>query len=568
MISSYKANEWMTSGYLVPNEIIEIKSLLNENGSSLKEAFYKDLEFGTGGLRGIIGIGTNRINRFTIRKATQGVSNQISKICGDKLKKAVVAYDTRNYSKEFALETALVFAANGFKTYLFADVTPTPILSFAVRFLKADVGVVITASHNPKEYNGYKVYNSLGGQITLELAHDFEQEIKRLNPFDDVKIISENESKNSGLLNYVDNLIYKAYYEKVLNFNERPGIGIDLSIVYTPIHGSGLKHVKNLIDSRGYKLKIVKEQSNFDGTFPTVKYPNPEEESALYLAVKLATKIDADIVLGTDPDADRVGVAVKHNGSYKYLTGNEIGVLLLNHIASKRKVNESDYVIKTIVTSDLGKEIARKNGASVIETLTGFKFIGEKIQELVDDNKNFLFGYEESYGFLKDSFVRDKDALMSSLLICDMASFYKKQNKTLIDVLDEIYKEFGYYSNILSTITFGGVDGIEKMNLIIKTLISRVEKINALNPYSFLRYYENYNTRLCVDLLNNNITSLKFPSANVIKFIFNDNSWIVVRPSGTEPKLKIYIQSISNSKEKSLSLIERLDIGIKKLLNN
>lgn len=568
MDSTNKAHKWITSDFLDSDEKEEIDKLIKLNDSSLDEAFYKNLEFGTGGLRGIMGVGSNRVNRFTIRKATQGISNYIIKSDVDKQKVAVIAYDTRNYSNKFALETARVFVANGIKVYLFSEVTPTPILSFAVRYLEADIGIVITASHNPKEYNGYKVYDRLGGQITLELANHYENEINNLDLFKDIKTVSEEQAVSSNLLYYIDQEVYNAYYCKVIESNKKTVNNSSLSIVYTSIHGSGIRHVKKLFDYRPYNLSVVDAQSSFDGDFPTVKYPNPEEKSALSIAVQMALDENADIVLGTDPDADRLGVAVKHENQYHYLTGNEIGVLLLNEIISNKEISNNDYVVKTIVTSDLGKNIALDKGASVIETLTGFKFIGEKIEELQKKGHNFLFGYEESHGYLKDSFVRDKDALMSSILISDIASKYKNQNKTLIDILDSIYEQYGYYSNNLSSIEYSGIDGMDKMNQVIKSISSKVEIINGLNPYSEIEYVEDYIAGTRLDLEKGMYYQIELPKSKVIKFIYKDNSWIVIRSSGTEPKLKLYFQAVSDSKEKSRILLDSIVNGMIEILEN
>lgn len=538
------------------------------NSTELQESFHKDLEFGTGGLRGIIGLGTNRINKFTIRKATQGIANFINQSVNNKFKSVVIAYDTRNYSREFALETALVFAANDVKVFLFSEVTPTPILSYGVRQLNADIGIVITASHNPKEYNGYKVYNNTGGQITLDMANKLEFEIGKVHIFDDVKTISKELAIAQGNLIIIPNDIYNSYYDRVLTNSFNHEKNLDLNIVYTPIHGSGLIPIKKLLEVKKYKLKIVEEQATFDGNFPTVKYPNSEEPTALALAVNLAIEVDADIVLGTDPDADRVGIAVKHQGEYQYLTGNEIGILLLNEILKTKNITSNDFIIKTIVTSDLGKVIALKKGASVVETLTGFKFIGEQINELESRGQRFLFGYEESYGYLKDTFVRDKDAVMSSILICDIAAIYKKQSKTLIDVLNSIYREYGYYFSALETISFTGVNGMKKMSEIIHSVKYKRNAINDLNIFSKLQYIEDYNTSEKHDIISDTYYKLVLPKSNVIKFIYDDSSWIVIRPSGTEPKLKIYYQAVSKIKEDAELLLDKLKSGIKKLLSN
>ena len=463
-------DQWYQSGLLTSDEMQTMDALKTSNNGLMEAQFYKNLEFGTGGLRGIIGLGTNRINRFTVRRATQGIANYLNADNMNQEKKVVIAYDTRHYSKDFALETALVFAANGIKVYLFSEETPTPILSFGVRYLNADVGVVITASHNPKNYNGYKVYNNLGGQVTLDMATSLQKEINALDVFKDVKTIDFKSAIFNGQLEYIDQLIFDAYDKLLLEHSFKKPEHSNLKVIYTPIHGSGLNPVVRLLKKKGYAFDLVDAQSTMDGDFPTVIYPNPEEKEALKLAVKLALKKDADIVLGTDPDADRVGVVVKHQGSMHYLNGNEIGVLLLDFILNNRENSKNDYIVKTIVTSDLGDVIAKAKGVGVVNTLTGFKFIGEQIEKLTLHNKNFIFGFEESYGYLKDTFVRDKDAVMSSIMIADMAAYYKSKELTLVDVLNQIYETYGYYMNALDTLVFDGVEGISLMTSKLKSI--------------------------------------------------------------------------------------------------
>jgi len=558
---------WMESNSLSKEEKEQLQ-LISDDYKEIEDRFYKSLEFGTGGLRGLIGLGTNRINKFVVRKATQGISNVLNRFGKDRELSAVIAYDTRNYSKDFASEAAMVLAANGIKAYLFSKVTPTPILSFAVRKLNADIGIVITASHNPKEYNGYKVYNFDGGQITLELAEIIGKEIESLDVFKDVDVLNQINSDFNRNIIYIDSNIYDAYKHEIYNHGFLKTDKKSLNVVYTPIHGSGYHPVKEILTNKGYQLSIVEEQATFDGNFPTVKYPNPEDSSALFLAVNLAKEINADIVLGTDPDADRVGVAVKHKNELHYLTGNEIGVLLLNHIIeNKEKVNKNDYVVKTIVTSDLGAKIALLHGASVIETLTGFKFIGEKIKELELQGKTFLFGYEESYGYLKDTYVRDKDAVMSAALICDMAEIYKRKNMTLIDALDLIYKKYGFYINSLDTFTFKGVDGMDKMNNIITHLKCNFNTFEIINGVSRLKYIEDYSNGARVNLNTRLKTIINLPKSNVLKLIYDDESWFVIRPSGTEPKLKVYYQAVANSRDLANSFLDSLKIEIQKIID-
>lgn len=568
MTSMDSFNQWYQSGLLTDNEMETMDDLKATRNNLIEEHFYKNLEFGTGGLRGIIGLGTNRINRFTVRRATQGIANYLNANILNKEIKAVIAYDTRHYSKDFALETALVFAANGIKVYLFSEETPTPILSFGVRYLNADVGVVITASHNPKNYNGYKVYNNLGGQVTLDMATSLQKEINALDVFKDVKTIDFESAIFNGQLEYIDQLIFDAYDKLLLEHSFKKPEHSNLKVIYTPIHGSGLNPVVRLLKKKGYAFDLVDAQSTMDGDFPTVIYPNPEEKEALKLAVELAEKKDADIVLGTDPDADRVGVVVKHQGTMHYLNGNEIGVLLLNFILSNRTNSDNDFIVKTIVTSDLGDVIAKDKGVGVINTLTGFKFIGEQIEKLLLNNENFIFGFEESYGYLKDTYVRDKDAVMSSIMITDMTAHYKSNNLTLVDVLELIYAKHGYYMNALDTLVFEGKEGISIMKHKLSTLKTQSKLISSIHPHAKLITIEDYTTSQRLDVIKDEYGKIMLPVSDVVKFIYSDGSWVVMRPSGTEPKLKIYYQAIGNDAKKSRHIQSHMKQSIQSILNS
>lgn len=520
---------------------------IQDNDTEIRERFYKNLEFGTGGLRGIIGAGTNRINIYTVRKATQGLANFINLSSSNKSKSVVIAYDSRHYSDVFADEAALVLAANDIIAYVFDSLRPTPELSFAVRHLNCDAGIVITASHNPPEYNGYKVYGSDGGQITLDMANAIISEIDKLDIFDDVKTCSKEDAINKSKLTYIGDGIDKEYLNKIKELSINPNISqeiVDYKIVYTPIHGTGLMPITSALSMLGYNdVNIVLSQKDPNGDFPTVKSPNPEEREALSEGIKLAEGIEADIVLGTDPDADRVGVAVRNKkGNYELLTGNQIGALLTHYLISNKKdINSRDAVIKTIVTSDFGANIAKSYGVTVFNTLTGFKFIGEKIKEFEEHNDyNFLFGYEESYGYLAGTFVRDKDAVISSVLIVEMAAFYKLQGLTLLDAIDKLSQEYGYYSDALDSFTFKDIDGQDK----IKSIVNKFRNLEELiKVFPDVIIFEDYKTqeRYITGIANSE--QIELPSSNMIKVHLADKSWFAVRPSGTEPKLKIYYSS-------------------------
>lgn len=562
-INNYK--KWIDS------EIINEKSrkellAIQQDHAEIQERFYKNLEFGTGGLRGIIGAGTNRINIYTVRKATQGLANFINLSKLNDSKSVAIAYDSRHYSDVFAEEAALVLAANDIKAYVFDSLRPTPELSFAVRHLNCDAGIVITASHNPPEYNGYKVYGSDGGQITLDMANAIILEIDKLDIFDDVKTCSKEDAINKSKLTYIGDYIDKEYLNKIKELSINPNISRnvdDFKIVYTPIHGTGLMPITRALLMLGYNdVNIVMSQKYPDGDFPTVKSPNPEEREALSEGIKLAEGIKADIVLGTDPDADRVGVAVRNNeGNYVLLTGNQIGALLTDYLVSNKKdINLRDAVIKTIVTSELGANIAKSYGATVFDTLTGFKFIGEKIKEFEEkSNYDFLFGYEESYGYLAGTFVRDKDAVISSVLIVEMAAVCKSQGLSLLDAINKIYQKYGYYSDALDSFAFKGIDGQDK----IKSVVDRFRNIDELKKgFSDISIIEDYKLQEKLNLETDITETIQLPSSNVIKIYLSDQSWFAVRPSGTEPKLKIYYSTIGtneiDSKDKIISLKQKV----------
>ena len=530
--------QWIEFPYLdeeIKNELLSIK----DNDGEIKERFYKNLEFGTGGLRGIIGAGTNRINIYTIRRATLGVANYIIKTMGieGKNKGVVIAYDSRFMSKEFSNEVAKTLAAYGIKSYIFDELRPTPELSFAVRYLKCAMGIVITASHNPKEYNGYKVYGSDGGQICIDVANSIINEINKIEDYTSIKTINLEEAINNKIITIVDKNIDDAFINavksQIINQDIIDKYGKDLKIIFTPIHGSGNKIIRRVLSEIGFEnLDIVKEQEYPDSNFSTVKYPNPEERSVFNIAIDMAKESDADLIIGTDPDCDRVGVVVKNiNGEYIVLNGNQVGSLLVRYIieslVQKNKLPKNPVIIKTIVTSELGAKIAKHYDVETINTLTGFKFIGEKINQFEKNNeKNFIMGYEESYGYLVGTHSRDKDGVVASLLICEMAAFYKSKGLSLYESMIDTYNKFGFYKEDLKSITLKGIEGIEKIKNIMNYFrTSNIEQIGSIKIKNMLDY-------------NNGLDDL--PKSDVLKFILEDDSWIAIRPSGTEPKIKFY----------------------------
>lgn len=525
---------WLSEANEDPDLIGELKAMSDDE---IEDAFYRDLEFGTGGLRGVIGAGTNRMNVYTVGKATQGIADYIVKNYENG--SVAISYDSRIKSELFAKTTARIFAANGIKAYIYDTLMPTPCLSFAVRALKCSMGVMITASHNPAKYNGYKVYNSDGCQITIDAANEILAAIEKIDSFTDVKKTGFDDAFNKKLIEYIPAAVYDEFTEKVKNqsvlFGEK--IDRDVSIVYSPLNGTGLKPVLRVLKESGFNnITVVKEQENPDGNFPTCKYPNPEIKEALDLGLKYAEKLNAELLIATDPDCDRVGIAVKDISSYRLITGNEVGMLLLDFICSQRikhnRMPENPVAVKTIVTTDMAEKIANKYSVEIRNVLTGFKFIGEQIGFLEEKGQEsrYIFGFEESYGYLSGSYVRDKDAVDGALLICEMFAFYRTNGITLIDKLNELYNEFGYTRNSLFSFEFPGAAGFNKMNDLMQNL--RMGKTSFDNVSSMIDY-------------NKGIDGL--PKSNVIKFIFEDGDSVVIRPSGTEPKIKIYTSVIGKS---------------------
>lgn len=551
-----KADIWMQYEFL--DSIV--KEQLNKIASdekSLEEAFYKDLEFGTGGMRGEIGAGTNRMNLYTVRKASAGLAAYINSNGYEAEKRGVViAYDSRHFSPEFAMEAAKTLATKGIQTYVFDSLRPTPELSFAVRHLHAFSGIVVTASHNPPEYNGYKVYGSDGGQLPPDTADVIIENVMEIENELLIDVESEEVLKEKGLIKIIGPEVDQAYNEKLMTISENPGLSdeVDVKVVFTPLHGTGNIPVRNGLKSLKYQhVAVVKEQELPDPEFPTVKSPNPEEHAAFELAIKEGNQIGADLLIATDPDADRLGIAVKNNeGEYVVLTGNQTGAILLHYILSqkqeKEKLPKNGVMLKTIVTSELGRQIAESFGVHTIDVLTGFKFIGEKMKEFdMTGEYKFLFGYEESYGYLIGDFVRDKDAVQAALLGTEAAAFYKKQKKSLYDALMAIYEEYGYFLEGLRSMTLKGKDGAE---LIQKTLASfRENPLTDIGGFK-VTAVDDYLTSIRTHA-DGTSSTIQLPKSNVLKYYLEDGTWICLRPSGTEPKVKFYFSVNSNSLKES-----------------
>lgn len=536
--------EWLNSEYFdeeTKNELLKIQN----DEKEIEDRFYKNLEFGTGGLRGVIGAGTNRINKYTVRRATYGLANYILEKCGEegKAKGVVIAYDSRYKSEEFSTEAAKTLAACGIKAYIFDSLRPTPQLSFALRHLGCVAGIVITASHNPPEYNGYKVYWTDGGQVCPDIAKEIITEVNKIEDYSKIPTTDSNNKLIVTLDETVDTAFCDAVKKQVINQELINKVGKDIKIIFTPIHGTGNLPIRRVLSEVGFKnVSVVKEQEMPDSNFSTVAYPNPEEKEVFDIAIEMAKTDGADIIIGTDPDCDRVGVVVKdNNGEYIVLNGNQVGSLLVDYVMSNKaeeiKEMHNPMIVKTIVTSELGAEIAKSYNVGCVDTLTGFKFIGEKIHQYEEDKSaTFVMGYEESYGYLVGTHARDKDGVVSALLISEMAAYYYDKNMTLYEGLQEVYKKYGYYREELQSITLKGIDGMEQIKSIMNTFrTSNIEEIAGIKVAQLKDYSQG------IDNL---------PKSDVLKFILEDNSWIAVRPSGTEPKIKFYYGC--NGKEKEV----------------
>ncbi len=572
-----KYNFWLTSPQFDEETRKELEAIKG-NDLEIKDRFYKDLEFGTGGLRGIIGAGTNRMNKYTVGKATQGLSNYILKNNPEgKAMGVALAYDSRNMSSEFAEMSALVLNANGIKAYVFDELRPTPELSFAVRHLGCTAGIVVTASHNPPEYNGYKVYWADGAQVVAPKDEGIIGEVNSITDFSAIKMMDKAEAVKNGLFNVVGKEIDDAFVENIKKQAVRPEEVIkakDMKIVYTPLHGAGNKNVRRVLAEVGFEnVYVVPEQEKPDGTFPTVGYPNPEDPKAFTLAIKLAQEKQADIIIGTDPDSDRIGVVVKdNNGNYDILTGNMTGALLTEYVLGGRKekgtLPENAAMVKTIVTTEMVRAIAENYGVKLFDVLTGFKFIGEKIKQFEEDHSySYVFGFEESYGCLSGTYARDKDAVGASMLVCEMAAYYKNKGMTLYDGLMELYNKYGFYKEGVKSVTLKGVDGAEQIQKIMEYLRNNVPSDFAGNKVIWAK---DYKTGVFKNLLTGETEASTLPKSNVLYYNLDDRAWLCVRPSGTEPKIKFYMgvkaDSLENAVEKTDALVASVDELLKKIL--
>lgn len=559
---------WCKKAVGDPDLIDELKEM-EGNEELISEAFYKDLEFGTAGLRGVIGAGTNRLNIYTVGKATQGLAAYVNSVA--KNGSVAIAYDSRIKSDVFAKVSAQILAANGIKVYLYSELMPTPMLSFAVRRLKCDAGIVITASHNPAKYNGYKAYGPDGCQLGPEAADYVLSIMNKVDIFDDVKSVDFDSAIKSGMIEYISDGIIEEYLSLVETTRVSPELDLtDLKVVYTPLHGAGNKPVRAVLERIGLKnVSVVPEQELPDGNFPTAPYPNPEIRQAFECALKLAETVNPDLLLATDPDSDRVGIAIPDKNEYKLLSGNDVGALLLNYILERRTANgtlpKNPIAVKTIVSTALCEKIAADYGCELKDVLTGFKFIGEQVlllEEKGEENR-FIFGFEESYGYLSGSFVRDKDAVIASMLICEMTAYYKSKAKNLLQVLDGLYEKYGYFYSVQKSFTFEGQAGMAKIKGIMDELHNAPPCEIDSNKVVCVKDYE---ISLSRNLVSGETEPITLPKSNVVGFEFADGSSFIVRPSGTEPKIKFYINALGSDDSSAQEKINELVAAGTKLL--
>ncbi len=563
-------SDWCENAVDDKDLIAELQSI-DGNENEIYERFYTALKFGTAGLRGIIGAGTNRMNIYVVRQATQGLANYVINKYG---KGAVaISHDSRIKADLFMIEAAKVLAANGIKVYITKELQPTPVLSYLVRYFNCQAGIMVTASHNPAAYNGYKAYGEDGCQMTDAAAEAVYDEICKLDIFNDVKIADFDEAVNNGMIEYVDESVYETYLEKVMEQQVNPDICKDtgLKVVYTPLNGAGNKLVRSVLEKIGVTdVTIVKEQELPDGNFTTCPYPNPEIKEALQRGLDLCEKEQPDLLLATDPDADRVGIAVKdYDGSYRLITGNENGVMLTNYILSCKKESgklpEKPVVVKTIVSTMLVNKLCNKYGCELKNVLTGFKYIGEVILNLEKNNEEnrYLFGFEESYGYLSGTYVRDKDAVVASMLVCEMAAYYKKQGKSLAEVIDGLYDEFGYYLNKTYSFEFEGAAGMQKMAEIMTSV--RENTPSTIDKYNVVKVSD-YLTKKETNIVTGDCTDIELPTSNVIALNLDGDNAVIIRPSGTEPKIKLYITAVGKDRQDAESICEDLVKASKEIL--
>ena len=565
-------SKWINS-HRVDKETKDELKLITDH-KEIEDRFYKNMEFGTGGIRGVLGAGSNRMNIYTVSKATQGFAKYLNDHETDP--SICIAYDSRNMSPEFADAVASVLAANNIKVYLYESLRPVPMLSFAVRHMMASGGIVITASHNPKEYNGYKVYGSDGAQIAGDAADEILHNIESCDIFEDIKQMPLNEAQAQGKLIYIGEEVDNAYYDKVNSLVIRKEFvkekAKDLSIIYTPIHGSGNIPIRTMLERLGFSnVTVVPEQELPDGNFPTASYPNPENKDVFTLAINLAQDILPDLIFGTDPDCDRIGVVVRmEDGDYTVLTGNQVGVLLVDYMLGAREelqiLDKKDTVLKTIVSTTMTDAICKSYGVQVIDVLTGFKYIGEKIKEFNETgSNNFVLGFEESYGYLAGDFVRDKDGVISSVLIAEMALYYKSKGKNLYQALQDLYEKYGHYKEDQVALEMKGKDGQEKIAQIITKLRNNAPKeIGGI----LVTQIEDYELSISKDVKSGEEKEILLPKSNVIKLKLEDHSWVVVRPSGTEPKMKIYVAVKGENENHSNEKLKALTEAAKKIIQD
>lgn len=555
-------NEWLEKAVIDPDLKEELESIKG-NEEEILDRFYRCLEFGTAGLRGVIGAGTNRMNYYTVCQATQGLADFLNKHFENP--SIAIGYDSRIKSDYFSIEAAKVLAANGIKVYLYRELQPTPCLSFAIRYFKTSSGIILTASHNPAKYNGYKCYNANGYQMTDEEANETYEFIKKVDYFTGIKTMDFDEAVEKGLIEYMGDEVIDAFLDEVIKQCVNPDIIADagLKVIYTPLNGTGNKPVRKILDRIGVQdVYVVPEQEMPDGNFPTCPFPNPEIKQAFECALKMAEDIQPDLLLATDPDCDRVGIAVKDgNGGYKLMSGNEVGAMMLNYLLSQKKekglLSENSIAVKSFVSTDLAEVIAKKYNCTFKNLLTGFKYIGELITQLETEGRadDFVMGFEESYGYLAGTHARDKDAVVASMLICEMAAYYKAQGKSLAEVMDSIYDEFGYYFNTVSSYTFEGASGMEKMAAIM-------DGLRADAPKSFggmeVTVVDDYKTSVSTNLTDSSTKTIELPKSNVLAYTLTDGNKIIVRPSGTEPKIKAYITAIGKDREQAQLIADKL----------
>lgn len=559
---------WLEKAVIDPDLKAELEKISGQD-EEIFDRFYRELEFGTGGLRGVIGAGTNRMNIYTVNKATQGLASYVLNHGG---KSVAISYDSRIKSDYFAKNAAAVFAGNGIKVNIYPQLMPTPLLSWAVRYLKCDAGVMVTASHNPAKYNGYKVYGSDGCQVTIEAADEILGYINKTDVFEGVKTADFEESVKSGLITYIGEDVVDAYMAEV----KKQSIHSDLceksglKVVYTPLNGTGNKPVRRILKEIGIKdVVVVPEQENPDGHFTTCPYPNPEIREALEVGLKLCRKEKPDLLLATDPDCDRVGIAVPDGDDYALFSGNEVGAMLLEYVARERKamgtMPDAPIAVKTIVTTDITAKIAEKYGVELVEVLTGFKFIGEQIGflEKRGQQDRYIFGFEESYGYLAGGYVRDKDAVVASMLICEMAAYYRTKGKTLIEVRKEMYDEYGFYCNKLDNFAFEGASGMQKMTGIMDKM--RTDYPKTVAGYKVISFAD-YEASEKTDLATGKKEKITLPKSNVISLYLENNNKAIIRPSGTEPKLKVYYTAVGGTMEEAEALQKKMSDEFKQLV--